>query len=99
MIGFGAGYLLTGKISSAIVAGVASILPDVFEKISDLIGLTKDGEAAHNPLYCGIAVPIVTVMAYLSGRVDLVGCSIVFSLGLVTHLVGDALTVTGIPIQ
>ena len=99
MIGFGTGFLLTGELSSAITTSVAAVLPDAMEKIGHLITLTRDRGATHNPLYWGIAIPIVTVLAYISGGVDLLDYAIVSSVGLMTHLVGDVLTQTGVPIS
>ena len=99
MIGFGTGYLLTGELPSSMVASAAAVLPDAIEKIGDLIRLTKHRGTTHNPVYWGIALPIAMIIAYVAGGAGLLDYVIVSFMGLMTHLVCDALTTTGIPIS
>lgn len=99
MIGFGAGYFLTGELSAAVVASVAAVLPDAIEKMGGLNGPAKHHGRSHNPLYWAVFLPIGMVIIYFAGGVELFDYTIVFFLGLMTHLVCDALTVTGIPIS
>lgn len=99
MIGFGTGYLLTGRLSLAIVASVAAVLPDAIRRIGGLIRVAKHREATHNPFYWGIALMGFMIIAYFTGRETLSNYTIAFFMGLMTHLVCDALTVSGIPIS
>lgn len=99
MIGFGMGYLLTGELFSSIVASVAAVLPDTIEKTGDLMRIPKHREATHNPLYWGIALIICMIIAYFTGGETLLHYTIVFFIGLMTHLACDALTLTGVPIS
>jgi hypothetical protein len=99
MIGFGTGYLLTGELSSAIVASVGAVIPDVIESIGALIGRVKHCEVTHNPVYWGIALLSFMVISYFAAGETLSDYAIIFLMGLITHLVCDALTVTGIPIS
>lgn len=99
MIGFGTGYLLTGELSSAIVASAAAVLPDAVEKIGELIRLAKHRETTHNLFYWGIALISFMIIAYFTGGETFLDYTIIFFMGLMTHLVCDALTVTGIPIS
>jgi hypothetical protein len=94
MIGFGAGCLLTGELSAAVVASVAAVLPDAIEKMGGLNGPAKHHGPAHNPLDWAVFLPIGMVITYFGGGVDLFDYAIVFFLGLMTHLVCDALMVT-----
>ena len=99
IIGFGTGYLLTGELSSAIVSSLAAVAPDAIDEIGGLIGLSKHREAFHNPVYWGIGLKICLTVAYFSGRETLSYYVLVFFMGVATHLLCDALTVTGIPIS
>jgi membrane-bound metal-dependent hydrolase YbcI (DUF457 family) len=99
MIGFGTGYLLTGELSSAAVASVAAVIPDAIERIGALIGRVKHRKVTHNLFPWLMILMSFLIIAYFAAGETLSNYAIIFLMGLVTHLICDALTVTGIPIS
>ena len=85
-------YAATGRLLLSFIAGVGSILPDVFES-----GLVKHRTLTHwPPIYAALILTVVPAIRLVTWWGWLIaGCLI---MGCILHLAEDALSKGGIPL-
>lgn len=113
MIGFAAPFALTGNLPFAIVSCVAAVIPDAIEGKPDAKILKHRGYSHHPLLWLLVCGGMGLIAHSLRWHLTSIGLDhqlaispgmsvqivAAFSVGIFSHLITDALTMTGIPIS